>query len=630
MTGALFRKELKSIRPFLALILFLISVSIFFELTTEQPDFRPMALIADEYILFSEDIYFSSFVSFILVFTLSLRLLIHERDEGTQEFLDSLPVSRTRIFCTKILIAQGILFLLPLSNVVIVLILHALSINSLDPSFHFQIHLTYLFLSFCQFTVFLSIGLALSFLRRFAWVFMGLLIWGYIYVIERAPGVGVLDIFSLTASNFEGQRWILPASQLIVQLPLALVLILIAYLLYLGAGDRISRIYEAMPKSIIGSALLITAGIGVFALGSALIIRSLDQQPVSEYDEEGIAYPEWKTSRTRTARYVFTFPSDSETLVHSLIPDADAIHDRVLAFLQGDFEDPIAGELTYTSGYHAGLAYWEKIRVNLSQNRDKETFSAILGHETAHVYIDKISKKRMSETFNSTRFFHEGLATYLEYRFFRPPEKIHSLRSVAAVTLYRDDVDFRDLVNDGTLQRTKDKDLVYPLGEIFVSALVAVYSDEAPGKILRAFARDDAPRDLEGMTLWQDVFQFCGYNLDDAIDAFYARLDESVDRYRDFVEEVPRLNAALEADDKYFSVRVIGDPGPGWRILCRFRRKGDTPDRHYIYGREDESGTFRVLRALFPGPTFWYQVGIKEADSGAVIYERWIEVPDSL
>ena len=59
---------------------------------------------------------------------------------------------------------------------------------------------------------------------------------------------------------------------------------------------------------------------------------------------------------------------------------------------------------------------------------------AVLGHETAHVYLDQLSDYRLAASFDSTRWFHEGLASYVEYRFFRTPEALAKFRRSAAVT----------------------------------------------------------------------------------------------------------------------------------------------------------------------------------------------------
>src|SRR5690242_10311335 len=60
----------------------------------------------------------------------------------------------------------------------------------------------------------------------------------------------------------------------------------------------------------------------------------------------------------------------------------------------------------------------------------------------------------------------------------------------------RHEVEFEELVDVRLLQRRRDPNLVYPLGEVSVAALVDRYGDQAPARLLRAFARKDRPPQL--------------------------------------------------------------------------------------------------------------------------------------
>ena len=94
MMGTLLRKELRSLRPFLGLVLFVEALSAVDELTTRQPDLRPLAVTIGEDIASASE---SRYLMFILSLALAAGLLVREHDEGTLEFLDSLPLSRSRV-----------------------------------------------------------------------------------------------------------------------------------------------------------------------------------------------------------------------------------------------------------------------------------------------------------------------------------------------------------------------------------------------------------------------------------------------------------------------------------------------------------------------------------------------------
>src|SRR5262245_61014282 len=135
--------------PFIGLVVFICALIVTDEFLRNQPDMRPLASTMSEYVAIGESF---SVPMFLLVFALGSGLLVREHDEGTMEFLDSLPVSRGRVFWTKVGLASVVLWLLPLSNVVVAALLQGWSRTSLDPSFHWQLLLMSFFLYACQMT----------------------------------------------------------------------------------------------------------------------------------------------------------------------------------------------------------------------------------------------------------------------------------------------------------------------------------------------------------------------------------------------------------------------------------------------------------------------------------------------
>jgi len=293
--------------------------------------------------------------------------------------------------------------------------------------------------------------------------------------------------------------------------------------------------------------------------------------------------------------------------------------------------EPIVVDMTSQAPRHAGIAYWKKVRMNLppdSARANVDELLSVLGHETTHVFLEQLSDSRLQDRFGSTRFFHEGLASYVEYRFFSTPENLAELRRVAAVARARDHVRLEELLNDAKLAAARDRDLAYPLGEIFVAALVKRYGDAAPAKVVRAFARREAPKHLEGFALWQDTFQACGYNLSDITDGFYAALDREVSAQRSFVDSLPRLRGAVEQAGGELRVRAAQDDRAptGGRVVCRFRPRADTPDRFYEAPWAEEDNLFKVSAARYAERSFWYQLGWRVPGANQPIYEPWVEV----
>ena len=187
---SLFRKELRSLAPFLALVLFFEALNWVFMFLTEFPDQYPLSKI-----LHSED--GGQVLMFVVAFALASGLLVRERDEGTLAFLDALPVSRARVFFIKFVLALGILWLLPLGDLLLETLLYAWSRTSLEGHSQWSLLVTETLLDSASCFVYFSLGLVLSFLRRFSLLVMGLLICTYLLLQElhekgliAGPGVG--------------------------------------------------------------------------------------------------------------------------------------------------------------------------------------------------------------------------------------------------------------------------------------------------------------------------------------------------------------------------------------------------------------------------------------------------------
>ncbi len=624
MSG-LWQKELRSACPFLVLVIVLTLFGLLYELFSGLPNSRPLAQTYSDYVTPARS---GLMFGFVLVFALASGLLVREYDEGTMEFLDALPVSRSRVFAVKVTVTLLILLLVLVLDIGTAVLLHALSRNSLDQSFHLRLLATALFLRGCQLFVVLSLGLALSFLRRFGWLVLGVVFWSYIFLRDSIPSITVLDLFAIAEPQFEGDRWIVPQRLLMVQLGLGAVLMATAYGMFLGVGDRLCRGLQRLTRTRRGNACLFAGGVLLVIVGGALGYRVISNEVSdSEADENGvtIVYPSWSTSRARSTHFEFIYPTNLSRRAQKLISTADAVHEKVRMFFGTESGDTIVVDATSVLPRHAGLAFWDKIRLDLSVTDDNATLQSILGHETSHVFLERLSDSRLSEQMNSTRFFHEGVASYVEYHSFRPERAIETLHSVAAVMHSRGEVKFNELIDSDLLSARRDTDLVYPLGEVFVEALVERYGEPAVGKLVRALTRDDAPGGLSGLDLWRDVFQACNYSLDDVLGTFFVKLDAAAERNRDLIDMLPRLRGMFFQNDTFVSVQVLWKPIDGWKPICRFRQSEETSDQYYLVGKSNRQNVFYQARAAFPGASLWFQLGLSDAKS-RVIYEPWVQV----
>ncbi|NLS97339.1 MAG: ABC transporter permease [Planctomycetaceae bacterium] len=622
----LWRKELRSTLPFLVLAAIIPLLGIVYELIAGLPNMKPFGATYQDYVVSPNE---GSVLISLFILALASGLLVREYDEGTMEFLDSLPVSRSRVFAVKIAAAVLVLLVLTVLDAATTLLFHAFSRTSLDTSFHLGFWFTAVGMRMCQAMVILSLGLACSFLRRFGWLLIGLLFWAYILVHEFMPSIAVLDVLALSQPQIEGQEWIVPQRLLAVQAALGGVLMFTAYVLFLGWGDAMMRGFQRLTRSRVGSGFLLVGSllVGVVAVSLSYYVMSNDPK-ITEGGDPGavtVEYPSWSTSRARSRCYEFAYPTNLAGRVLPLVAAADQVYDKVRQFFAAEAGEPIVVDATSLLPRHAGLAYWDKIRLNLAVSEELPELESILGHETAHVFLERLSDTRLTEQFNSTRFFHEGVASYVEYELFDSGRDVAGLRRIAAVMRDRNEVDMEELVDNSLLAARQDGNLVYPLGELFVAELVARHGEAAVGKIARAMAREGAPENLSGPELWRDLFQACGYDFEGLVDAYYARLDAEVERCRDFVDGVPRIRGALESDDELVTVSIHWEAADDWQPVCRFRQEEEAAERFYMDGLETEEGTFVAWRDDFPSSTVWYQVGLRHADD-TVIFEPWVSV----
>ncbi len=143
--------------------------------------------------------------------------------------------------------------------------------------------------------------------------------------------------------------------------------------------------------------------------------------------------------------------------------------------------------------------------------------------------------------------------------------------------------------------------------------------------MVKAFGRSDAPKNLKGFELWQEVLQACGYNLSDVENTFYKELDQAVADQRGFVASLPRVRGAVQRDATRIGIRASYEGKAPGTLVCRFRPRTDTPERLYEVAFEVEGKLFWVDKSGYAEGSFWYQLGWRVPGASQAIYEPWVE-----
>ncbi|MEM7390775.1 MAG: hypothetical protein AAF492_00385, partial [Verrucomicrobiota bacterium] len=452
------RKEAWQLLPYLSLMLLLGLLTIVFNGLTEYLDQLPYGYLWPTDPL-ENSMY--NILHFFLAFTLGLGLLIREVDQKTIEFLDTLPISRTGQFGIKAIMGMLVLSLYPALEWWISILDFKLNRNSVFTSMPHQALFFQFFVSNCQMFCFFAFGLLLSFMRRFAWIMAGILL-GILFWVERyEPAWKVFNPFRLFPLLLEGEA-IKPAWKTIgSSLGLGLVGLVGAWALFQPRDGRWSQFYQRMKETRWGAGLLaltsVAIGIGGFAAFMMVFEDAAEESAAAL--EAGVYFPEAGRSRAENEFYLFSFPSSHKEQALELLDASPEIARRVALFFgrKQEVDPPITVDMTDSLDRgHAGLAFWNRVRIDAGYLNDLDEAKAILAHETVHVLIDRISDRKLEPLFNSIKVFHEGLASWIEYRLYRSDKALKAFRLQVAVYHARQQVRFKEFVDFAAFGRKYD------------------------------------------------------------------------------------------------------------------------------------------------------------------------------
>ena len=217
MNGVLFRKELRSLRPFVFVMLALLLME-FVDVLLVPFGARSFP---DRLQSMSDEL---GIMQIVLGFAMGVNLLIREIDEGTLNFLDGLPVKRGTIFAAKFKAAMLVLLIFPVGALLLNACLHAATQESLNQVLHPSLLLTMFGLCCLATAVALTAGMLLGFLRYLAWLVLALCAIGIKLLQDPAPSAAaVLNTADLLSLRFTGTAWQLPMAAIWTQLGAALL-----------------------------------------------------------------------------------------------------------------------------------------------------------------------------------------------------------------------------------------------------------------------------------------------------------------------------------------------------------------------------------------------------------------------
>jgi hypothetical protein len=373
-------------------------------------------------------------------------------------------------------------------------------------------------------------------------------------------------------------------------------------------------------------------GCGTAMIVALILAFFIELGVQGEQDRAPVRYVSYAVAHAETRHLRFTYPQDVRGRAVRLIARADEGYALVRDALGAKDGDPIVVDLTERSAEHSGLTAWQKIVMDITEEEDEAAIWHTFLHETTHAVSLQECARKMSDQHRAVRFFSEGLAEHVALRTSGDRARLVASRRHAAAACARQELPFEVLADDERLHLHHDPHLVYPVGETWVEALVRCHGTSAPGDVLRAMARPDAPRGLAPLPFWQDTLHAAGFDLERVDAAWHALLRELARDEAAFLATVPRLSggvSGLEDGDLVLVATLDRDAPADTTYVARLRESQDTPDHELIMAlgvpdpRDPRRVTFRVPRARIQGRRFDLQLGAHLRGMHLPICEPW-------
>lgn len=620
MSGLL-RKELRELRPFLLLGVFLLALDLV-EWFTEQLDMQPLAVNIGET---SQAL---AVLMFFIAFAAGTGLLVREMDDRTLAFLDGLPVSRARVFGAKILVAAMVLLVYPVGHLLMLVVQHLISRESLDFTLRAGLLWRTAALSCVVTGTGLALGLLLGYLRALCWLVLGLLALVLITLMQFVPGASVLNPTDLLEMRLVGLQWQVWSAPLFTQLGLMAASALLALGIFVSADGGAGRqLQQWLARPLTSAAVtLSTIGIAIAAITTVALLSPDNEKPVAGDKPPAANFVDSPVVSARTEHYSFSYHSQKAEQAQTVLKDADRIYAEVAALLGAPDGARIDVDLTGSLQNTEGTAFHDRIRMHVGRDPLK-----VLAHETAHVLAHRLAGGEKDREFSKMSVLNEGIATWVHNKVAGNGTLSDVEKLQAAVVSRRDLVKPEQLTDIDAFARVSDINLRYPLGAALVESLVARHGPDAPKTLLVALGNPDFPRNLSRSELWYAAFQAAGFDLARTFDDYARRLQGWETEIADRIEALPRPRVSLDYKKGQvgMELRWEGQMPDGWSAVVRVRPKPDSPPDHYMqvqFAPKMGSGAMVwINRSRFVNEQACFQSGIRAEE--AVIFEPWSCVP---
>lgn len=573
----LFKKEVTALLPAIALGLFLGTIDLVYTPFASRLDEVTWSSINSS--LRPGHGFEFGVIYMVFAFIVGFSLFPREHDEGTIDYLYSLPVSRSAIFFAKFFAGLLALFCLVGSHHIVTALLHSMNPNSFARQhFSWDIFLKLNLVHFLFSAIILTHSLTLSFFRRFGLIIYAFLILAVILLKNVDPSFDIADPTLILNAQYHSRELVIAWRPLACHLAVGAVSLAVGYGLWLDVAERFfptasSTLETPTAKVIMGCGTFTLILLGLVLL---IVLAMFDKSQGSKQD---VSYHIFQPVRAKTKYFDITYPASLSAKAKPLIRQADDIYlslTKSLGMTVKEFEEggQIVVDMLDQSVTHAGIAQWKRMRLNIAGEDSLAQLTQTFAHEMTHTLQFRLAEKRFNDNFVSVQFYAEGMAEYCSFERVENKTQRRRSRQLAALSCKRFRIRFEDLVDREAFRARHNPHLIYPIGETWVAALVQCYGSEAPAKLLRSLGREGAPKELEGRALWQDLCQHSGFDLERVLTAWKALLEMYQTLGTGEQAALPRIHGGLlrrEAESYIFRARVEHKPPEGVRYILRMR-----------------------------------------------------------
>jgi ABC-type transport system involved in multi-copper enzyme maturation permease subunit len=635
VTRALVLKELRALRPWVVLSLCIGLIDIA-EAFVHQTDMRPLSHIWNQ--LGSAN----GIVMWIIAFAIGTGLVTREQDDGTLVFLDGLPVSRTHVFAVKCILTCGLLAIAPCVTLVSLIAQHLVSRGSLDAQLRPDILLGLFGLQMAAIVQGVFVGAAMGMLRSLTWLITSAIAVLLALVTERIPRVAFLNPVSLLYVDVTSAGLHVDKETLQAQLAFAVIAALIAWWGFVRSGQP-SRLPDLSKRPALGATI---TALTLIAVASAVAIAGRRSHAAKNDDDDdeaigeeagNVRFEPSPPAQTATKHYHLSYDATQANQALALAARADDIYERVHAMLGAPLGESIDVDTSGSARNTEGTAYFGRVRMYLNDHAP-----IVLAHETSHVVAQRLAGREHDWLWQKAQVLNEGLATYVEQKYEADTlgeteesrTKLANDRLLLAALYARHELLVPEICDYHLLATMRDDDLKYPLGAAVIRAMVRLYGPDSISRLVRAFANDKLPSNLNGLAMTEATFQIARMDFAAVIAELFKQAADDAQQHAAELAALPRPRVRLVRNGETGSIGVqaLSDAESAENIpRTFFLRFTPRPDSSFdLYDTSIARGdrpAWRPASRIRQGEVC-VQVGLR-LGRGRIVYEPWTCLPTS-